>query len=107
MIWGFAFVAQSVAMNDIGPLTFNAARSLLGAVSLLPVLLLSRREAPPVKAAFPRWLGILFAGLIFPPARSSSSAAFFIRRHPKPALSPPHTFSWCRSSDFSWEMSSA
>lgn len=65
MIWGFAFVAQSVAMNDIGPLTFNAARSLLGAVSLLPVLLLSRREAPPVKAAFPRWLGILFAGLIF------------------------------------------
>ena len=64
MIWGFAFVAQSVAMNDIGPLTFNAARSLLGAVSLLPVLLLSRREAPPVKAAFPRWLGMSKASFI-------------------------------------------
>lgn len=33
-IWGTAFVAQSVGMDYIGPLTFTAARSVLGAVSL-------------------------------------------------------------------------
>jgi drug/metabolite transporter (DMT)-like permease len=35
-IWGVAFVAQSVGMEYIGPFTFNAVRSLLGAFVLLP-----------------------------------------------------------------------
>lgn len=34
-IWGVAFVAQSVGMEYIGPFTFNAARSLIGAAVLL------------------------------------------------------------------------
>lgn len=38
-IWGSAFVAQSVGMDYIGPYTFTAMRSFLGAVALLPVIL--------------------------------------------------------------------
>ncbi|GGB80808.1 transporter [Marinobacterium zhoushanense] len=43
-IWGFAFVAQSAGMETLGPHSFNAARFLLGALSLLPLWLLLRRE---------------------------------------------------------------
>ena len=35
MIWGFAFVAQSVAMDAIGPYTFLFSRSVLGFLFLL------------------------------------------------------------------------
>lgn len=37
-IWGFAFVAQRVGMDYIGPFTFNGIRFFLGCLSLLPVL---------------------------------------------------------------------
>ena len=37
-IWGTAFVAQSVSMDYIGAFTFNAARSIIGAITLLPVI---------------------------------------------------------------------
>ena len=40
MIWGTAFVAQSVAMDYIEPFTFNAIRFLLGGVVLLPLIAL-------------------------------------------------------------------
>lgn len=38
VIWGVAFVAQSVGMDYMGPLTFNGARFLIGGVVLLPVI---------------------------------------------------------------------
>lgn len=41
-IWGLAFVAQRVGMDHLGPFGFNAARFLLGALSLLPLTLLFR-----------------------------------------------------------------
>ena len=44
IIWGFAFVAQRSGMDHIGPFAFNGARFALGALSLLPVLLLQRRR---------------------------------------------------------------
>lgn len=37
-IWGVAFVAQSVGMDYVGPLTFNCVRSLLGGAVLLPCI---------------------------------------------------------------------
>ena len=37
-IWGVAFVAQSVGMEYIGPFTFNAVRSIIGGIVLLPVI---------------------------------------------------------------------
>ena len=37
-IWGVAFVAQSVGMDYVGPLTFNCVRSLMGGVVLIPAV---------------------------------------------------------------------
>ena len=42
-IWGSAFVAQSVGMDFVGPFTFQAVRSLIGAIALLPVILIGDR----------------------------------------------------------------
>ena len=51
-IWGTAFVAQSVGMDHIGPFTFNAVRSLIGGIALLPVILLfNRRKSPEQRQA--------------------------------------------------------
>lgn len=38
LIWGIAFVAQSVAMDYVEPFTFNGARMLLGGMVLIPVI---------------------------------------------------------------------
>lgn len=38
LIWGSAFVAQSVGMDYIGPFTFNAVRNLIAVVVLIPVV---------------------------------------------------------------------
>lgn len=39
MIWGAAFVAQSVSMDYVGPLTFIFLRSLIGGAVLIPVIM--------------------------------------------------------------------
>ena len=38
IVWGISFVSQSVSMDHIEPNTFNGVRTLLGCVSLLPVI---------------------------------------------------------------------
>jgi len=38
-IWGTTFVAQRMGMSHIGPMTYNALRFALGAVTLVPVIL--------------------------------------------------------------------
>lgn len=42
-IWGTAFVAQSLGMEHIGPCAFNAARSFVGCIVLLPVIAAGRK----------------------------------------------------------------
>jgi drug/metabolite transporter (DMT)-like permease len=49
-IWGFAFVAQRVGMDDLGPFAFNAVRYAIGALVLLP-LIRRRRKAAAGNAA--------------------------------------------------------
>lgn len=44
LIWGCAFVAQSMGMDYVGPFTFNMARFLIGAVVLLPVIWFMDRQ---------------------------------------------------------------
>ena len=44
LIWGCAFVAQSVGMDYVGPFTFNMARFLIGAIVLLPVIWFMDRQ---------------------------------------------------------------
>lgn len=63
MIWGAAFVAQSIGMDYVEPFTFLFCRSLLGALALLPVLALLGRghaEAPKNKKSL--WTGGLACG---------------------------------------------
>lgn len=43
-IWGFAFVAQRVGMDHMGPFTFNGIRFSLGALALLPFFLWRRKQ---------------------------------------------------------------
>ncbi|GAB4373019.1 MAG: DMT family transporter [Spirochaetales bacterium] len=63
-IWGFAFVAQRVGMEYLGPFLFNGVRFALGGISLLPVLYVSRGRIPRPKGSSLR-AGILAGGLLF------------------------------------------
>jgi drug/metabolite transporter (DMT)-like permease len=66
LIWGFAFVAQRVGMDYVGPFTFNGIRFALGSVSLLPLLVLSQgrqRALIPVSGRFGVAAGGGLAGL--------------------------------------------
>ena len=40
LIWGSAFVAQSVGMDYVGPFTFNSVRCIIGGIVLLPCIAL-------------------------------------------------------------------
>ena len=68
LIWGAAFVAQSVGMDYIGPFTLIGIRFLLGALTLLPVVLWqgrsSRRDADRRKTRDGRAMtgGVLIRG---------------------------------------------
>ena len=37
VIWGFAFIAQSVGMDLIGPFTFQTVRCILAVAFLIPL----------------------------------------------------------------------
>ena len=43
LIWGTAFVAQSMGMDYLEPFTFNGVRSLIGGIALLPCIWLLER----------------------------------------------------------------
>jgi drug/metabolite transporter (DMT)-like permease len=44
VIWGFAFVAQRIGMDYVGPFLFNGVRFALGTLSLLPILYIRSRD---------------------------------------------------------------
>ena len=54
-IWGCAFVAQSVAMDHIGPFTFQVGRSILAVAVLVPVAALFDRGRRDGSTFFGRW----------------------------------------------------
>lgn len=53
-IWGFAFVAQRVGMEYVGPFTFNGVRFALGSLSLVPLLFLMEHRDSPARALVTR-----------------------------------------------------
>lgn len=55
VIWGSAFVAQSVGMDHIGPFTFQAVRCGLAVIGLLPVIWFADRSKTDGKTFFSRW----------------------------------------------------
>jgi drug/metabolite transporter (DMT)-like permease len=46
IIWGFAFVAQRIGMDHVGPFTFNAIRFALGSLVLVPFIVRNHRRVP-------------------------------------------------------------
>jgi len=55
VIWGSAFVAQSVGMDHIGPFTFQAVRCGLAVIGLLPVIWFADRKKADGKTFLSRW----------------------------------------------------
>lgn len=70
LIWGAAFVAQSVGNEYVGPFTFNSVRSLLGGAVLLPLIPLrgrlsgNRREGGAPSDQKNLWVGGVLCGVI-------------------------------------------
>jgi drug/metabolite transporter (DMT)-like permease len=50
-IWGFAFVAQRVGMDHVGPFTYNGVRFALGCLSLVPLLIARKAASEPLTVA--------------------------------------------------------
>ena len=67
-IWGSAFVAQQTGMDYVGPFTFNAARNLLGGLTLLPLIvffsLSSTRRISIICSSVVDWLAV-FTSIMF------------------------------------------
>lgn len=69
LIWGCAFVSQAAGMDYTGPFTFNAARSYLGALVLLPVIGITglqrrRKGIARSRGGKTLWLGGIVCGLV-------------------------------------------
>jgi len=62
LIWGLAFVAQRVGMDFVGPFIFNGIRFALGALVILPFILLTKSSSSPVPRPSSRYL--LYGGII-------------------------------------------
>lgn len=44
LVWGVAFVAQSVGMDYVGPFTFNFSRYIIGSLVLIPFVIVSMKS---------------------------------------------------------------
>src|SRR5210317_565969 len=62
LIWGFAFVAQRVGMDYVGPFIFNGIRFALGALVILPFILYAKRLKPQAPSPTPRSSKYLLIG---------------------------------------------
>jgi drug/metabolite transporter (DMT)-like permease len=72
LIWGSAFVAQSSAADVVETFTYNMARSVLGALVLLPVIYITGRNRLIRQSALPQATSKMSADA---PAGSDGSAA--------------------------------
>lgn len=66
LIWGSTFVAQTKGMEHIGPFLYTGLRFLLGALAILPLVLLARPRDGAIGRQFswPMVLGSLVLGLV-------------------------------------------
>ena len=64
VIWGGGFVAQRLGIQQLGPYLFNGFRFLIGALALVPVMLIRGRQEHAAEASWGRTIPIgLAAGL--------------------------------------------
>jgi drug/metabolite transporter (DMT)-like permease len=62
-VWGMGFVAQSTAMDAVGPWTYTAAKFAVAAVALVPFAIVETRRAKPPLPASAR-AGFVLVGLM-------------------------------------------
>lgn len=55
IIWGSAFVSQSLGMDHIGPFTFQASRGIIAVLGLLPVVFFFDWKKGEAKIYFQKW----------------------------------------------------
>ena len=66
IIWGFAFVAQRVGIEYVGNYTFIASRFALGALSLIPIILIfEKEEKNPAKLKRTFFFGMIAGAILF------------------------------------------
>lgn len=65
VIWGGGFVAQRLGMQELGPYIFNGFRFLVGALTLVPIIIIRRKRNPGVNADFKKTLLIGSAAGLF------------------------------------------
>ena len=63
IIWGAAFVAQSVGMDYVGPFTFNCVRTLIGGIVLIPCIAFLNRGKIRKKTNFTEKKRLLLGGI--------------------------------------------
>lgn len=67
LIWGLGFVSQRAGMEFIGPFTFNATRSFLGCLSLIPIIFWVKYSKPDMRSVakkFYQRVNLLKAGAL-------------------------------------------
>lgn len=68
LIWGFAFAFQRIGMKYIGPFTYNGIRFILGAISLLPLIVFQSKKTDKRKGVNRKvyfFYGIVAGTLLF------------------------------------------
>ena len=65
VIWGGGFVAQRLGMQELGPFIFNGFRFLVGALTLVPVIIIRKKRNPGDKADLKKTLIIGSAAGLF------------------------------------------
>jgi len=64
-IWGFAFVAQVMGMEFIGPYLFNGIRFCIGILVLLPLLYYHRKEIAAIPKKYQILPGLILGVILF------------------------------------------
>jgi drug/metabolite transporter (DMT)-like permease len=65
VIWGGGFVAQRLGMQELGPYIFNGFRFLVGALTLVPIIVIRKKRNPGDNADFKKTLFIGSAAGLF------------------------------------------
>ena len=63
-IWGVGFVFQREGMDHIGPFTFNAARFIIGALSVIPVIAIFSKPTSQNEDTSSTFIGGMLAGVM-------------------------------------------
>lgn len=108
LIWGTAFVAQSVGAEHVPPLAFNAARSVIAFVFLLVLCAVMRsgcrrkgQAASVTRSRKDLLLGGFWCGLTLGLASFLQQRVWTPPLPARRASSPPFTSCWCPFSAFS------